>query len=296
MHPTRQQALDAAALFATGMSARGVTCVLPQVETVVQELKKRCPKVPFEEVGSEELDVELMVVFGGDGTILRAAELAVPNGIPLLGVNLGHVGFLAEMEPYQTQTIVEKVAARDYQVEERVTLQIDVLGVSGGKVWSSFAINEVSVEKHLRERMVEVLAQIDQRPVSRWSCDGVLVATPTGSTAYAFSAGGPVIWPDVDAFLVVPLSAHALFNRSLVVSPESIVDLDITPNSMNNAIIWCDGRRSTDAEPGQRIRVRQGAKRLKIARLIEQPFTTRLVRKFDLPIAGWRKTSGQVST
>lgn len=291
MHPSRQEALDAAAIFASGMNARGIKCLLCKDEPLAEDLIARTPNIDYEIVPDNKISVDLMVVFGGDGTILRAAEIAVPNGIALLGVNLGHVGFLAEMEPSQIQTIVEKVAAKQYQVERRLTLSIEVIGAGGEILWSSIAINEVSVEKCARERMVEVLAQIDRKPLSRWSSDGVLVATPTGSTAYAFSAGGPVIWPDVDAILVTPLSAHALFARSLVVSPESLIDLDITPNSLNNAVVWCDGRRHVDAQPGQRIRVKRNDKSFKIARLIEQPFTTRLVKKFKLPIDGWRKVS-----
>ena len=155
-----------------------------------------------------------MIVLGGDGTILRGAEWVMASDTPLLGVNLGHVGFLAEAESSEIDSIVERVVDRSYRVEERFTIDLQVR--NGNEViWSSFAINEVSIEKSSRERMLEVLVEIDGRPLSRWACDGLL-STPTGSTAYAFSAGGPVIWPGVDAFLVVPLARHALFARPLV--------------------------------------------------------------------------------
>ncbi len=154
--------------------------------------------------------------------------------------------------------------------------------------WSSYAINEVSIEKAARERMLEVLVEVDGRPLSRWACDGMIVATPTGSTAYAFSAGGPVIWPGVDALLVVPLSAHALFARPLVLGPTSQVVVEVVASSQTHGVVWCDGRRAAELRTGMEIKVTQGAHRLRLARLSAAPFTDRLVNKFGLRIEGWR--------
>ena len=227
---------------------------------------------------------DVVVVFGGDGTILRAAELAEP-GTPLLGVNLGHVGFLAEAEPEDVQCVVEALSARRWTVEERTRLRVNVL--RGGEIVDgTWALNEVSIEKGARERMIEVLVEVDGRPLSRWGCDGVVCATPTGSTAYAFSAGGPVVWPEVAALLVVPLSAHALFARPLVVSPSSTIALDLAPGS--RAVLWADGRRTIDVQPGDRLVVSADPIPVRFARLAPAPFTDRLVAKFDLPVDGWR--------
>ena len=227
---------------------------------------------------------DVVVVFGGDGTILRAAELAEP-GTPLLGVNLGHVGFLAEAEPEDVQFVVEALIARRWTVEERTRLRVNVL--RGGEIVDgTWALNEVSIEKGARERMIEVLVEVDGRPLSRWGCDGVVCATPTGSTAYAFSAGGPVVWPEVAALLVVPLSAHALFARPLVVSPSSTIALDLAPGS--RAVLWADGRRTIDVQPGDRLVVSADPIPVRFARLAPAPFTDRLVAKFDLPVDGWR--------
>jgi NAD+ kinase len=227
---------------------------------------------------------DVVVVFGGDGTILRAAELAEP-GTPLLGVNLGHVGFLAEAEPEDVQFVVEALIARRWSVEERTRLRVNV--VRGGEIVDgTWALNEVSIEKGARERMIEVLVEVDGRPLSRWGCDGVVCATPTGSTAYAFSAGGPVVWPEVAALLVVPLSAHALFSRPLVVSPSSTIALDLAPGS--RAVLWADGRRTIDVQPGDRLVVSADPIPVRFARLAPAPFTDRLVAKFDLPVDGWR--------
>ncbi len=230
-------------------------------------------------------DVDVVVVLGGDGTVLRAAERARDSGAPLFGVNLGHVGFLAEAEPESLRDVVAAIVAGRWVTEERMTLDIQVLsgGVVSHRTW---ALNEVAIEKRARARMIDVMVEVDGRPLSRWGCDGVVCATPTGSTAYAFSAGGPVVWPEVSAMLVVPLSAHALFARPMVVSPTSIVAIDLDQGS--SAVLSADGRRNVDVAGASRIEVRQNPRPVRFARISQAPFTDRLVAKFDLPVAGWR--------
>ncbi|MBC7308305.1 MAG: NAD(+)/NADH kinase, partial [Dietzia sp.] len=139
-----------------------------------------------------DLGLELVVVLGGDGTVLRAAEVVREHPVPLLGVNLGHVGFLAEIEPDDLYDTVRRVAAGDYMVEERMTLDVTVR-LGERLLAETWAVNEASVEKANRERMIEVATEVDGRPVSTFGADGVVMASPTGSTAYAFSAGGPVV-------------------------------------------------------------------------------------------------------
>ncbi|MDQ5973944.1 MAG: kinase [Actinomycetota bacterium] len=228
---------------------------------------------------------DVVVVLGGDGTVLRAAERARASEAPLFGVNLGHVGFLAEAEPEDLSAVVDAIVHRRWEVEERMTLDIRVLrnGVVEHATW---ALNEVALEKRTRERIIDIVVEVDGRPLSRWGCDGVVCATPTGSTAYAFSAGGPVIWPEVSAMLVVPLSAHALFARPLVVSPTSVVAFELDGQAM--ALMSADGRRLIDLEGDCRIEVRQHPKAVRFARLARAPFTDRLVAKFELPVTGWR--------
>ncbi|HSI93796.1 MAG TPA: NAD kinase [Jiangellaceae bacterium] len=229
---------------------------------------------------------ELVVVLGGDGTILRGAELARPSGTPILGVNLGHVGFLAEAERDDLSYTVDHVVSREYEVEERMTLDV-VVRYDGTVIATNWALNEASVEKASRERMLDLVAEIDGRALSRWGCDGVVMATPTGSTAYAFSAGGPVVWPDLEALLIVPISAHALFARALVVGPSSALAVTVQPETAG-AVLWCDGRRTVDLPPGARVEVRRGVLPVRLARLHRPPFTDRLVAKFALPVEGWR--------
>ena len=287
VHPGRPAALDGAAAFIAGVHEHGIHTLVAAGD--LELVTRRVPSGAVSGLPDEPGDAgsELVIVFGGDGNILRAAEWALPREVPVLGVNLGHVGFLAELESSEMHNLVDRVVARDYQVEERTTIDTVVHNPAGEVVWESFAINECSVEKLARERMLEVLVRIDGRALSRWATDGVLVATPTGSTAYAFSAHGPVIWPDLSALLLVPLSAHALFNRPLVLSDQSVVSIEVLP-ATPSGVIWCDGRRSVDVVAGSVIEVRAGTRRLRLARTSEQPFVTRLVRKFSLPVDGWR--------
>jgi len=232
-------------------------------------------------------DCELVLVIGGDGTILRAAELTHGSGTPVLGVNLGHVGFLAEAEREDLQETVERIVSRDYQVEERMTLEVRAHH-DGELIASSWALNEVTVEKAARERMLELIVEVDGRPLSTWGCDGVVMATPTGSTAYAFSAGGPVVWPDVEAMMVVPLAAHALFARPLVVGPRCWLAVEVLADTEGSGVLWCDGARMVELPPGARIEVCRSDTPVRLARMSSSPFTDRLVAKFDLSVAGWR--------
>src|SRR5580692_13046454 len=260
---------------------------------------------------------ELVVVIGGDGTLLRAAELARGAGVPLFGVNLGHVGFLAEAEPEDLADAVAQIVAGDYSVQERMTVDVTVR-VNGTVLERTWALNEATVEKAARERMLDVVVEVDGRPLSRFGCDGVVFATPTGSTAYAFSAGGPVVWPEVEAVLMVPICAHALFAGPMVVSPRSVLAAELVSTELtrpdlagsalasaggqsevSGAVLWCDGRRKVDLPHGARVEVRRGTRPVLLARLrpsagragtgrVGAPFTDRLVEKFGLPVAGWR--------
>jgi len=263
-----------------------------------------CPGAVEQPASPEAADgAEMVLVIGGDGTLLRAAELARPVGAPLFGVNLGHVGFLAETEPDALTDAVDHVLARRYLVEPRMTIDVTIRQ-NGSVVATTWALNEATVEKAARERMVDLVTEIDGRPLARWGCDGMVFATPTGSTAYAFSAGGPVVWPDVEALLLVPISAHALFAGPMVVSPESVLAAEVigatgAQGEVSGAVLWCDGRRSADLPPAARVEVRRGALPVLLARLRDRPadgagvnigasFTDRLVVKFGLPVTGWR--------
>jgi NAD+ kinase len=285
-HPRRQEAHDLAAGVVQRLHDAGIEVVVQSDEAAAVNLSAH-EGVTLANADNPAEGCELVCVLGGDGTILRGAEMSRGTGAPLLGVNLGHVGFLAEAEREDISSTVEHIVARTYTVEERMTLDVTAK-VDGSPVYTSWALNEVTVEKANRERMLEIVAEIDGRPLTTWGCDGAVVATPTGSTAYAFSAGGPVVWPDVEALLLVPISAHALFARPLVVGPQSHLALEVVQDTLGTGALWCDGRRAVDLPPGARIEVVRSETPVRLARLSRSPFTDRLVAKFDLNIHGWR--------
>lgn len=285
-HTGRPGAVRSAQLVIERLSEAGITVRVLEEEAGQLE----CADVEVTKPSEAAAEgAEMVIVLGGDGSILRAAELARPSGAPLLGVNLGHVGFLAEAEREDLAATVDKVVTRRYDVEERMTIDVAVRH-DGTVIATTWALNEATVEKAARERMLQVVAEIDGRPLSHWGCDGVVCATPTGSTAYAFSAGGPVVWPEVEAMLVVPISAHALYARPMVVSPHSVVAFEVLADTPR-AVLWCDGRRTGDLPPGARVEIRRGAMPVRLARLHRTPFTDRLVTKFGLPVSGWRGRS-----
>ncbi len=292
-HTARQEALTATLECATALLAAGITPVMEHEELIAtREFGKAAATQSADailELGKDvqENELELAVVLGGDGTILKAAELVRESQTPLLGINLGHVGFLAESEKNEISSTIARVVAKDYLVKERLTLDVSVK-LDGKEVYRTWALNEATVEKSARERMLEVVVEVDSRPLSSFGCDGIVMSTPTGSTAYAFSAGGPVVWPSVDALLLVPLSAHALFARPMVINPKSLLAVEVLHRSAGTGVLWCDGRRGTELPAGARVEVRKSEKSVKLARLRQGPFTDRLVRKFSLPVEGWR--------
>lgn len=272
---------------AHGLINRGFRVRMLATEAIDADLKN---EVDLVDEADAATGAEVALAFGGDGTFLRACEITRPAGVPLLGVNLGHVGFLAEAEPDELDAAIDAVAACSYGVDERTTLEVQAFhrGRLHGSTW---ALNEASVEKGSRERLLELAVRIDGQPVLRFGCDGLLCATPTGSTAYAFSAGGPILWPDVDALLVVPNAAHAVFSRPLVLSPESVVETELLRRD-HSGVLSCDGRRSIELPPGSRVQVRKSARPVLVARLAGDTFAERLVQKFGLPVRGFRDTSG----
>ncbi|WP_078969862.1 NAD kinase [Streptomyces natalensis] len=283
-HTGRPAAVRSAELVVQGLLRNGIGVRVLAEEAADLPLPAAVQRVESEQCAAE--GCELLVVLGGDGTLLRGADFARTSGVPMLGVNLGRVGFLAEAERDDLDKVVDRVVSRAYEVEERMTLDVLVRN-NGTVVHTDWALNEASVEKAARERMLEVVTEVDGRPVSRFGGDGVVCATPTGSTAYAFSAGGPVVWPEVEALLMVPISAHALFAKPLVTSPRSVLAVEVQPKTPHG-VLWCDGRRTVELPAGARVEVRRGAVPVRLARLHHASFTDRLVAKFALPVAGWR--------
>ena len=283
----REKSREVASQLCSSLGAQGLSLRVVEDDATELDLTPDdgVEVVPATDTASD--GCELVVVVGGDGTILRAADLARESGTPLLGVNAGHVGFLAETDPEDVEATIGAIVERRYEAEERLTVDVAVFQEQQ-LVGSTWALNEASVEKAERERMIEVVVEVDGRPLSRWGCDGVVCSTPTGSTAYNFSAGGPIVWPEVEALLIVPISAHALFARPMVVAPTSVIAVEVLAGTEGGGVLWCDGRRTVDLPPGARIEVRRGHAPVHLARLHDAPFTDRLVAKFELPVYGWR--------
>jgi len=270
VHPHREEALETAEVF-------------------IDELKKADfalysnIELRNTQLFNSGINVEIAIVLGGDGTILRAAELVKEQGAPILGINLGHVGFLAEVEKLSNAEILKAIIAKDYNKEDRMILNYKVIR-DGNEISTGWALNEVTVERN-DHQMIEVLTQIDHRPLSRWGCDAVICATPTGSTAYAFSAGGPVVWPEVNALVLLPLAAHALFSRPMVISPSSEIVIDLESES---ADLNADGLRLIKLKLNDRIILTSDKKVIHLAHIRSTNFADRLVAKFKLPVEGWR--------
>jgi len=274
INPSRPEAIKAAGelaplLFSAGFSLYTVS------DVSIEGIKN---------VATTELpEIEVAVVLGGDGTILRAAEITLSRNIPLLGINLGQVGFLAEVDRPSIQAIADAIINKSYVSENRMVLKF-IVERAGKEISNGWALNEVTVERD-GTTMVELFVEIDRRPLSHWGCDGVICSTPTGSTAYAFSAGGPVLWPEIEALVLLPISAHALFARPMVVSPRS--EIIVTVES-SEALLSADALRKIPLKLGDRVIITRDSQTIKLSHVSATLFTDRLVAKFKLPVEGWR--------
>lgn len=274
INPSRIEAVKAAEELALILSAESFELVTPTDVAI-----KNIEQVAIGEIG----DVEVAVVLGGDGTILRGAEVTLTRDIPLLGINLGHVGFLAEVEKPEISAIAQSIVDKSYVYENRMVLGYSVQR-DGLEISQGWALNEITVERD-STTMVELFVEIDRRPLSHWGCDGLICSTPTGSTAYAFSAGGPVLWPEIDALVLLPISAHALFSRPMVVSTKS--EIVVTVES-SVALLSADALRKLPLIAGDRVVITRNPHVIKLAHVNPTLFTDRLVAKFKLPVEGWR--------
>lgn len=277
LHPKRESAVTAGLEIGRGLAASGIS-----VEHHLSSDGAGIPEIT-RYAGRPIKEFELIVVLGGDGTMLRSAEISYGTSVPILGINVGHMGFLAEVDRPSNEEIIRSIVERDFVNETRMSISYEIER-HGSIVDSGWALNEIVIEKE-SSQMVELFVSVDQRPLSLWNCDGVLCATPTGSTAYAFSAGGPVVWPDVDALVLLPLAAHALFARPMVLSPKSEIAISVRSES---ATLSADGFRNKPLREGDLIRITRDDHLFTLARMSNAPFTNRLVAKFQLPVAGWR--------
>jgi NAD+ kinase len=256
VHEGRSAAVDAAADLRVRLEARDIRCV------------------------DAVSPADLVVAIGGDGTFLRGAWRAARLGAPVLGVKVGRLGFLTEAEPADADVVVLAALAGDLAVEERLAVVAEADdGVSFEPQWG---LNEIMVEKGARHRLVRLRVLVDGVYVTTFSADGVIVATPTGSTAYSFSSGGPIVSPEVDALVLTPVAPHMVFDRSIVLDARQTVTLEVAGDEMG--VLSADGREAIEVPIGTRVRIRAADEP---ARLVVRPgapsFLERVRDKFDLP-------------
>lgn len=278
LHPHRPEAQIVAQEIVSVLSKEGITFF-----TITPTEIDGLTAIHREELPAHLPNIELALVLGGDGTILRGAEQVHGTNTPVLGINLGHVGFLAQIGRPSTTSIIDAIRSKNYTTEKRMTLAYQVQR-EGKVVAHGWALNEVTIERNT-EAMIELFVQVDHRPLSRWGCDGVICATPTGSTAYAFSAGGPVVWPEVEALVLLPLAAHALFSDPMVISPDSEIAIDVESDV---GALSADGLRKFALLEKDRVVLSSDKSFINLAHIESAPFADRLVAKFKLPVDGWR--------
>jgi len=236
---------------------------------------------PMADPATFAAEIELAISLGGDGTFLRAAHLCRDADVPVLGVNLGRLGFLAEVERHDLGPVLRAVAAGEYRIEERATLTMEAHDADGGFLASDWALNEVAVEKTVRQRLLLVDVYFDGTFFARVPADALILATATGSTAYALSAGGPIVSPQVAATLVVPVAPHSLFDRTVVAGPEEVVRVELLEGQASG-LASCDGRSPVALGPGATVTVVGGARPVRLARVGLIDFPTLVRRKFGL--------------
>jgi NAD+ kinase len=264
-HPGRPAAGEAAARLVDALEREGATWIALADDDRSPEL-------------DEALD--LVVSVGGDGTFLRAAHAASHVGCPVLGVKVGRLGFLTEVEPDEALPLVRAVLDGSARIEERLALTAEP--VAGADFPPQWGLNEVMVEKRARHRLVRLAVHVDGAYVTTFSADGVIVASPTGSTAYSFSARGPIVSPGVPSLVLTPIAAHMVFDRSFVLAADSQVQLEVLGDE--SGVLSADGRRSIEVPVGATVRIRASARPARLVRRADAPTFLSLVReKFDLP-------------
>jgi NAD+ kinase len=277
IHAGRRESVGAAVAAARRLERLGVDVVAARQD----DGHDRLERVRLVEPEAFPQGLDLAVSFGGDGTFLRAAHLCRDDGVPVLGLNLGRLGFLAEVERDDLDAVLGAIARGEFVVEERPTLQAWGEAPDGGRIGADWALNEVSVEKTARQRVLLMDLYVGESLFATVPADAVVVATPTGSTAYAFSAGGPIVSPAVQALLVTPVAPHSVFGRTLVAGEDERIRVDVLPGQ-EPAVVSCDGRTPLTVPPGGSVHVRGGGRPVRLARVAPRDFYALVRAKFGL--------------
>ncbi|OFW66735.1 MAG: hypothetical protein A2Z12_09000 [Actinobacteria bacterium RBG_16_68_21] len=271
LHPTRPTAAATAERLVAAAKLRGIVVSGHPGDAA------RVPGLVAREPG-EPLSDDVVVAVGGDGTVLEAARVARASDIPVLGINAGTLGFLAEVEPARIDEALDSLLAGRYLVAERMTLEASLPG--GAKV---DGLNDIVVEKAVSRQVVSVAVSVNGERLVEYRADAVIVSTPTGSTAYTFSAGGPLVDPDIEAILLTPVAAHSAFGRAIVFSPQ--VTLDVLVTSDRRGRVNVDGQTYAELDPGEAIGIVRGPTPARFIRLRPRNFAHTVKEKFQLPDA-----------
>lgn len=213
---------------------------------------------------------DILICFGGDGTLLHAAKLAYQHAIPVLGVNMGSVGFMAELEHSELRQL-SRLVKGDYKTEQRMMLEVSLLR-DGKEVFADLALNDAVVTKGTVARVVDLAVTSDGEQVATVSGDGVVISTPTGSTAYSLSAGGPIVEPTAENIIVTPICAHALQSKSFVLSESRTIEIKMAKQNRKCAFLSVDGGRGVRISSGDVIRIRTSERGVSLARLTNRSF------------------------
>ena len=215
---------------------------------------------PAEEVAQ---DRDLIIAIGGDGTLLRAAKLAFPHRVPVLGINLGRLGFLTDLSPQHVAIGLDAILAGRFAAEDRFVLRCEILR-DGGPIAIQHALNDIVIQRWNSSRLITLNTYVDGRFVHTQRSDGMIISTPTGSTAYALSGGGPILDPSLQAIVLVPICPHTLTNRPFVISNDSLVEIDVAGDNPEDSRVTADGNPMPNLASGDRIRIARHAESVRL--------------------------------
>lgn len=266
LHPTREAAEETALAILEAATRRDVAIVAD-----ADDLDRLPGAVAFEEGGDS---VDAIVAVGGDGTMLEAAHRARASGVPVVGVNTGTVGYLTEVEPAAVERLLDALVTGEYRISERMTLEVVL---PDGTV--ATALNDVVAEKAISQHVVTLAVSVDGDPLAEYRADGIIVATPTGSTAYTYSAGGPLVDPAVDALILTAVAPHSIFGRAIVLGGASKVTISVAGERA--AVLHADGRALGRIDPGSAVTVSRGDTRDRIIRIDATTFATAMALRFN---------------
>ncbi len=240
---------------------------------------KEIENTTYAEIEDAFKNADMAVVLGGDGTLIRASKYAIKYDVPILGYNIGNLGFLVELEKGEKDEL-SKIFTDEYEIENRIMLHVSV-SRNGEEIFKSTALNDVAVSRGVISKMTHLKLSVDNKYVSDYYADGIVIATPTGSTAYSLSAGGPVVAPNLDVMIITPICAHTVTSRPMVISDKSTVDISVDIYHSEDVVVMCDGERGIELKSGDVVAVTKEERCAKLIRFGKRSFFDVLHQKLS---------------